>query len=256
MAEDREGIALDAARREMRIANEQTGLDRRVPSIERYSLDDGRARGVLRVDADSALAPFRQVRPNKSFEAITTADDGTTWTANEDATTLDGPAAGASAGAMVRLLHLDPELRPLGQVVYPLDPYGASIRSPSIVAGRELSGVAELAALTGDRLLALERSFGGDIGGNASLRTRLYLVDLKGATDVSGAEFRSGLAGKRYRPVQKALLWEESWGLTNSNFEGMALGPELSDGSRVVVLIADNNGGPAQALFTLRLRRR
>lgn len=256
MAEDREGIALLPERREIRIANEQTGLDKRWPSLERYGMDDGRSRGVLRVDADPALAPFRECRPNKSFEALACAQDGSCWTANEDAATVDGPAAGESSGAVVRLLHLDPDLRPLEQIAYPLDPYGATIRNPSIVAGRELSGVADLAILPGGRLLVLERSFGGDIGGNASLRTRLYLVDRAGATDVSQPEFRAGLQGKRYTPVRKTLLWEESWGLTNSNFEGIALGPELSDGSRAVILVADNNGGPAQSLFTLRLRRR
>jgi hypothetical protein len=116
--------------------------------------------------------------------------------------------------------------------------------------------VSELAALPGGRLLVLERSFGGDIGGYASLRSRLYLVDREGATDVSAPEFRAGLAGKRFTAVRKTLLWQEGWGLTDSNFEGMSLGPELTDGSRLLVLVADNNGGSAQALFTLRLASR
>lgn len=253
MAEDREGIAYDPARREILIANEQTGADRRWPSIERYSFD-GKALALLRADSDPALAPFLHVRSNRSFESLARAADGSAyWTANEDALQVDGPSASDAAGGVVRLLKLDPDLRPLAQFAYRLDSYGAKIRNPSIVSGKEISGLSDLIALPGGRLIALERAFGGDIGGYASLRTRLYLVDLSGATDIGGAEYREGLAGRRWTPAKKSLLWEDGWGLTNSNFEGMALGPELQDGSRLLLLVADNNGGSAQALFTLRL---
>lgn len=256
MAEDREGIAYDPARREILIANEQTGADLRWPSIERYA-SDGKTVAVLRADSDPALAPFLHDRPNRSFESLARATDGSAyWTANEDALLVDGPAASDAAGAAVRLLKLDPDLHPVAQFAYPLDAYGAKIRNPSIVSGKEVNGLSELIALPGGRLLALERAFAGDIGGYASLRSRLYLVDVSKATDVSSAEYREGLAGKRWTPAKKSLLWEEGWGLTNSNFEGMTLGPELQDGSRLLLLIADNNGGSAQALFTLRLMAR
>ncbi|MGE5179437.1 MAG: esterase-like activity of phytase family protein [Bacteroidota bacterium] len=257
LAKDREGIAYDPARNEVWLANEQTGLDPRWPSIERHSMTDGKMTGAVRVDMDPALAPFQHARPNRSFESMTRAPDGSAyWTVNEDALTIDGPAASDTAGAVVRLLELSPGMKPVAQYPYPLDAFSGPIRTPSIVAGREISGVSELVALPGRRLLALERSFGGARGGNASLRNRLYLVDFSGATDVSGGEFREGLAGKRYVAAKKVLLWESEWGLTNSNFEGMALGPALPDGSRLLVLVADNNGGSAQALFTLRLSAR
>jgi hypothetical protein len=256
MAEDREGIAYDPARHEILIANEQTGADKRWPSIERHSRD-GKTLAILRADSDPALAPFLHMRPNRGFESLTRAPDGSAfWTANEDALLVDGAAACDSTGAVVRLLKLDPDLHPVAQFVYPLDAYPAKIRSPSNLLGKELSGLSELAALPGGELLALERSFAGDVGGYASLRSRLYLVDLEGATDVSAPEYRDELAGKRYTPVKKRLLWQEGWGLTNSNFEGMTLGPELPDGSHLLVLVADNNGGSAQALFTLRLEAR
>jgi len=256
LAEDREGIAWDPERREIWIANEQTGPDRSVPSIERFSMDGNRT-GLLRVGSDPSLAPFLRPRANRTFEALARAADGSSfWTANEDALIPDGPAASDTAGAVVRLLRVGPDLRPLAQFAYPLDAWSRRIRNPSLVAGREINGVSAMAALPDGRLLVLERAFGGDIGGNASLRSRLYLVDVSGATDVGGEDHRGGLAGARYRPARKALLWETGWGLTNSNFEGMTLGPTLADGSRVVILIADNNGGSAQALFTLRLKAR
>jgi hypothetical protein len=257
MAEDREGIAYDTERSEVWIADEQTGSDRRWPSIARHRLSDGRMTGLLRCDADSTLAVFEQVRPNRGFESLARApDDGSVWTANEDALRIDGPPAGERSGAVVRLLKLDRDLRPVAQFAYPIDSYSGRIRNPAIVAGKEINGLSELIALPGGRLLALERSFAGYRGGNASLRSRLYLVDVTGATDISGGAFRSGLVGRSYVPARKVLLWQENWGLTNSNFEGMTLGPELSDGSRVLILIADNNAGSSQALFTLRLAAR
>ena len=254
MAEDREAIALDPGRGEVWIANEQTLADKSQPSIEGYHLADGRRIGLVRCDSDSLLGVFAHTRPNRDFESLARAPDGSGyWTANEDALAIDGPATSGSASGAVRLQRLDAEMRPGAQFAYRVDPWTASIRSPMLLAGREVSGLSELVALPGGRLLALERAFSGDARGNANLRSRLYLVDPAGATDVSREPLRSGLAGKSYVPARKALLWQENWGLTNSNFEGMTLGPALEDGSRLLVLIADNNAGTGQAVFTIRL---
>jgi hypothetical protein len=254
MAEDREGIALDPGRGEVWIANEQTLADKSMPSIEGYRLEDGRRIALVRCDSDSVLAVFAHTRPNRDFESLARSpDDSGYWTANEDALTIDGPAATASASGIVRLQRLDSAMRPGAQFAYRVDPWTASIRSPMLLAGREVSGLSELIALPGGRLLALERAFSGDVRGMANLRSRLYLVDPTGATNVSREPLRSGLAGKSFVPARKALLWQENWGLTNSNFEGMTLGPTLEDGSRLLVLIADNNAGTMQALFTIRL---
>ena len=257
MAEDREALMVDTARGEVWIADEHTGADQTRPSLVLHRLSDGRTLKTLRCDSDSMLLVFENARPNRGFESLTRSPDGSVvWTANEDALTVDGPASGAQAGGVVRLQKFDPEMRPVAQVAYRLDPYSAPVRKPLILSGHEISGLSELVALSNTRLLALERSFGGDIGGMASLRNRLYLVDVAGATDVSRGELRPGLAGKKFVPARKVLLWQEYWGLSNSNFEGMALGPELKDGSRLLVLVADNNAGTAQSLFTLRLRAR
>jgi hypothetical protein len=254
MAEDREGIAVDAGRGVVWIANEQTLADKSLPSIEGYRLADGRRTALVRCDSDSVLAVFARGRPNRTFESLTRSPDGSGyWTANEDALTIDGPAASASASGVVRLQRLDPEMRAGAQFAYRVDPWPAPIRSPMILAGREVSGLSELIALPGGRLLALERAFGGDSGGNATLRSRLYLVDPGDATDVSRSALRGGLPGRSYVPARKVLLWQETWGLTNSNFEGMTLGPVLADGSRLLILIADNNAGTMQALFPIRI---
>ena len=50
----------------------------------------------------------------------------------------------------------------------------------------------------------------------------------------------------------KILLLDQATGFTN--FEGMALGPKLADGSRSLILIADSNGGTTHALLPLKIR--
>ncbi len=250
-AKDREAIVCDPDSGEIWIADERTGADPRAPSISRHRLSDGVRTARLTCDHDSMLTVFRRIRSNKGFESLALTPDGTTlWTANEDALTIDGAAAGTSEPGIVRLQQLDRALRPIAQFAYPVDPW-QPIRSPILLRGQEVSGLSELLALPRGRLLALERSFCGNARGMPMLENRLYLVDPSGATDV--ASLRSGLAGRSYVAAKKVLLWRKDWGLTNSNFEGMALGPTLADGSRSLILIADNDGGTAQALFTLRL---
>jgi hypothetical protein len=250
-AKDREAIVCDPDSGEIWIADERTGKDPKSPSITRHRLADGVRTAFLACDHDSTLSVFHRIRSNKGFESLALAPDGTLWTANEDALTVDGAAAGRTAPGVVRLQQLDRALRPGAQFAYEVDPWRHPLRNPILLAGQEVSGLSELVALPRGRLLALERSFSGDAHGMPTLENRLYLVDPTGATNI--AAFRSGLAGQRYVPAKKVLLWRQAWGLTNSNFEGMSLGPTLADGSRSLILIADNDGGTRQSLFTLRL---
>ena len=256
---DREGIAYDASAGAVWITNERTGSDARRSSIARHSVKDGRRTKLVTTESDSALGIFARQRRNMGFESLTRTREGTVaWTANEGPLEIDGPVAGAVEGGTVRLLRFDRAMRPVAQFAYRVDPYAARIASPSILAGREVSGLSELLLLPDGRLLALERAFAGDSTSVANLRIRIYEVDFAGATDVSRGAAASGLAALRpgvdYVPVGKRLLWEDNFGLTNSNFEGMTLGPSLRNGDRALLLVADNNGGTSQALYTLRLR--
>lgn len=252
---DREGLALDRDGRGVWISNERTGRDPKRSSIALHRLSDGRLQRSLRAGEASILPGFDRQRANLGFESLARSADGKAyWTATEGPLEGDGPRATASQGATVRLVRLDRSMRPTAEFAYTIDPYEAAIVSPPFLARKELSGLSELIALPGDRLLALERAFAGDSSGTANLRIRIYAVDLEGATDVSVGALASGLHGKDFAPVRKRLLWQENFGLTNSNFEGMALGPSLRDGDRSLILIADNNGGTGEALYALRLR--
>ena len=251
---DREGIRYDRAAGAVWISNERTGCDASRSSLSRHSLSDGRRTRFITVDSDTALRIFATQRKNLGFESLTGREDGReTWIANEGPLRVDGGRAGESMGGVVRLVKLDGAMRPLAQFAYVVDPYPARIASPPLLRGYDVSGLSDLLLLPDGRLIALERTFAGDSTGAASLRIRLYEADVSGATDVSLPPYAKGLAGERYTPAAKRLLWEGRFGLTNSNFEGIALGPRLRNGDRALLLLADNNGGAAEAIYALRL---
>ena len=251
---DREGVAIDSSNQSVWAANEWTGSNVHSPSIEEHSLTDGRLLTLLTPDSDRMLKVFEKIRYNLGFESMTRRPDGSEfWTANEGPLTVDGPRATDSTGAVVRLQKFDAAMRPVAQYAYRIDRYPKRISAPFFLGGNEVSGLSELAALPDGRLLALERAFSGDSTGAANFRDRIYLVDTAGATDIGQGELASGLLGKSYTPIRKTLLWELNSGFTNSNFEGMALGEKLENGDQLLLLIADNNEGRSQALYSLRL---
>ena len=255
LGSDREGIAFIPLSHEVWISNEHTDGDQSRSSLARHRLRDGRTLELVRTDGTSMLRVFSRQRLNGGFESLARSPDGSAyWTANEMPLSIDGEPATDSTGGVVRLQRLDGQMRPVAQYPYPIDPYFAKIQSPPQLAGFAVSGLSELLALPGGNLLGLERSFAGDSTGAANLRVRLYEIVLAGATDVGALGWAEGLKGRPYVPVRKRLLWEQNFGLTTSNFEGMTLGPTLENGDRALILIADNNGGRSQALYVLRIR--
>jgi hypothetical protein len=204
------------------------------PSIREYSLPDGR---LLRT---AVLPPvFAAQRFNLGLEALARDASGQFWTANEEALKVDGPTSTAEQGTTVRILRLDGNLHATGQWAYLTDPTAGTKILPE-----HGTGLSELVALADGRLIALERSLGSE-----GLRIRLYEVDLTGATDVSQ---QLKLADADVVKPRKHLLWQRT-SLTD-NFEGMAIGPTLENGSRSVVLISDDGHNLAQQLYPLRLR--
>lgn len=209
------------------------------PAIREYRLSDGAQLASLALPAI-----YAQARANLSLESLArhsaaSASDDALWTANEEALLPDGPKSDASNGTLVRLQRFDAIGAPAGQWAYRTDPYPGS---PFL--GQERSGVADLLALPNGELLVLERSFSSTL-----FRSRLYLVDFAGASDVSAL---TGLDGASFTPVGKTLLWER--GGTFENFEGLALGPELDAGDRSLLLVSDDGGGALQSLYPLRIQ--
>lgn len=183
-------------------------------------------------------AIFAQARNNLSLESLTWNDTAQRfWIANEEALQPDGPVSSPSAGTLVRLQQFDARFRPTAQ-------YAWRTESASMRFGGAGNGVSDLCLLPDGRLLVLERGFGA--GG---LHLRLFLADLKGATDISRLP---ALASTDFTPAKKTLLYEQATGFIN--FEGLALGPKLTDGTRSLLVIADSNSGNTHSIIPLKLR--
>lgn len=189
------------------------------PGVHEYSLFTGE-----RLRSLSIPAVFAAIRPNNGFESLALGGAGA-WTANEQALTADGGVSTPTAGTVVRLLRSGPSLDPVAQFAYVTEPLHGSSISGSI------SGLADLLLLPDGRLLALERSLAASIQG--LFRTRIFAVDLAGASDVSGF---AGLIGQTYSPVDKTLLYAGD----QQNLEGLALGPGLGEGRWSLLGIVDD----------------
>jgi len=175
---------------------------------------------------------FRSRRPNRGPEGLAVEPDGSiVWTATEESLPADGPASATGGGTVVRLVALATAGGgAAGQFAYAVDPPHEFVR---VFAGPVLSGVTAVTVLGDGRLLVLERS---GCPGLPPFENRIYLVDPRGATDVTPL---AGDLAAHPDVVGKQLLWRDQLGC---NLEGFCLGPRLSGQARSVVAIADNGG--------------
>lgn len=195
-------------------------------------------------------AVYRRARPNFGFESLAIGAAGRElWTCNEEALVCDGPRSSRQHGSPVRIQRFtraaaDAPWLPAGQWLYVTDPIGGGD-----FAGKARSGVSDLCVLPDGRLLALEREFSVKTL-IPSFRCRIYEVDVSSATDV--AEVKSLLAddAKDVVPVKKRLVFDRNTAFTM--YETLCLGPELEDGSRLFVMVADSGEYSASRIMTLK----
>jgi len=245
---DCEGIAWTAARPDAVMVSTEA------PELAEVSLIDGRRLRTITLPPTLA----RTVR-NQGLESLTYSINGKSlWTANERALKADGnpmtPAAPMLSATRVRLQRFDvtPDaITPAEQVEY-------QTSGVHDLAGQ--IGLCDLAALPDGRLLALERSAAQKLSGEKSIRTRIFLVDPAGATDVGKPPYDAGLVNQTPVKASKTLLYDGFvCDADGENFEGLCLGPELSPGRRAVIGVVDNTDGglgvskPAVVAFELDL---
>ncbi len=199
---------------------------------------------------DLAVPPMFVMRPvertgprnNLAFEGLTFARDGQSlWVAMEAPLWEDGGVPTPSAGAMARITQYSRSGRVLRQVAYPVD----AIRVAPATGKFADNGVTEILAVDDERLLIVERSAVQSATGQYRNFVRIYKIDTRHATDISGLE---SLVGTDAQPVTKRLVLDlATLGLAKlDNIEGMAWGPKLANGHGSLVLVSDDNFNAGQ----------
>ncbi|MEM8907815.1 MAG: esterase-like activity of phytase family protein [Bacteroidota bacterium] len=185
-------------------------------------------------------------RNNGSFEGLCRSANGTGyWAAMELPLAQDGaaPIFGTDTESPVRIAFINRTTGQFGrQFAYELDAVARD-------GGFTVNGVVEILEYATDQFLVLERSFasGTDDGGND---VHIYRVDASNATDVSGFD---DLSDETYTKASKSLLFDfesiraqlsaapGSTAKVVDNIEGLTFGPDLANGNKSLVLVADNN---------------
>jgi len=217
------------------------------PGVHEYALDDGRRLRTL--PTPDVFLNGHMVR-NRGFESLTKSVDGKSlWTANEHALRVDGtpesPAEPFGSTTRVRLLRYELDdkgnVTPREQFVY---------QTAGVVQLGGFNSLADLVALPDGRLLALERSGGQDLAGKTSIRTRIFLVTIDDAQDVSGMPALPAI-DQPLRKVHKQLLFDANVCDANGeNVEGLCLGPKLGPGRWALVGVVDDGDGPMKCSQT------
>jgi hypothetical protein len=167
--------------------------------------------------------------PNHGFEGLAITPDGKKLLA-----LLEGPLIqdGGKKGKCCRLLEVDLDSGATRELVVLLEHQGHAF--------------SELLALNEHAFLALERD--GKAGVAASFK-RIVRIDTTEATDVSAiAALPASGPPADVKTVAKATfldLLDPRFGLAGAEFpkkiEGLAIGPELPDGTRLLVVTSDND---------------
>lgn len=251
---------------ELIITSEGIGREPRVPpGLIRYT-QTGKYVGLLDVRErymPTVTGPLaRGVRPNFGFEALTLSPDGERlFTCTETALVQDGDVATFDHGTVSRLLEYTADrasFRPAREFIYPLDP----VDRPSFEASVVVKGLVELLALSRTEMLALERTYVENKAtpGRGQNYARLYRIVIDGAADVSALESLKETRG--LVPVRKTLVLDlaavKGLGRELSpeldNFEALAFGPRLADGSLSLLIASDDNFNPSQRTWFLLFR--
>lgn len=183
----------------------------------------------------------RGVRDNLGFEGLSVSPDGShLFVAAENALLQDGPSADLDVGSPTRLLVFDlSNGRSVAEYLYEVGPVPDEPRPASAF---RTNGISEILALDNHRLLVLERSFSVGVGNTV----RIYLVDLEGASNIRDIDSLRDTNGPAPESLPKTLVADiGELGVEPDNIEGMAFGPTLPDGRRLLVLISDNNFQPS-----------
>lgn len=263
---DPEGLRLDAKRNLIYWGNEGQRVAGAMqnPTLRRMH-PDGRPAGEFPVpsyyfpvgSAGGLAAGDMGVYNNLAFESVAiTPDNKTVWTMVENGLAQDSPPTAVGRGSRARMLSFDLDTGKAGaEYVYDIGPVPFP---PAREGDFATNGVPDMMALSDHEFIVIERAYAvGAVTPGIAAHTKrptsntikLYRIDTRGATDVSGWPT---IRGKDVVPVKRTLLLDLS-SLRNDdgsvlaldNIEGITFGP-MFEGKRTLILVSDNNFNPAQ----------
>ncbi len=176
-------------------------------------------------------------RQNGVLEGMSFANNYQTLYVNiEEPRYEDGPRADTIPNeAWIRIYQFDmASKKNTAQYAYKLDP----IAYPASPADAfKINGIPDILSVGDQKLLVLERSFST---GRIPCTIKIFLADLNGASNIKNNH--SLIKTPATKPVRKKLLLNmDSLGVYTDNIEGITFGPNLPNGHRTLVLVADNN---------------
>ena len=236
---DLEGVAYDPSSGNVWMSDESK------KTIKEYNPTTGAA-----VKSVTVSDVMKQNASNYGLESLTISGDGLTlWTCNEEGLTCDDSVSSYSKTTVVRLNKYTRPSVGSNFTLAAMYPYVTDKwRYSQNVSNKARHGVADLCALPDGSLLVLERdlSFSSSISG--TLTFYIYHVDTSSATDVQGYSSLSN--GVAWTAASKTLLASEGKSLLSyGNFEGICLGPRLSNGNLSILLMSDAGDGYSEPMI-------
>lgn len=213
------------------------------PLVAEFGLDGRRRRTLGTPPGFSIARPHADKRRetadntvgrvvNRGFEGLALTPDGKALFALLQSPLLQD---GGRTGVHVRMVRFDLPTNTTAQFIYALD-------GPAL-------GLNEILAVSGTRFLVIERD---SLVGEQARTKKITLIDLADATDVSRIVALPTVSlPVGVHAASKRLfidLLDSRWGLRGKAFpekiEGLAWGPSLADGRRVLLVTADNDLKP------------
>lgn len=238
---DPEGVRIDACGHDAFVSDEYG------PFIYRFNLATGKRVGAVAVP-NKFLIDYPSATPNdelsknvsgrqsnRGMEGLAISPDGgKLYGIMQSPLLQDGglDAALKRVGANVRIVEIEIATGALREFLYPLHDKGY--------------GVSEIVAVNDHEFLVLERD--GKAGASAGFK-RIFKIDIAGATDIRAVkQLPSSGTPAGIAPVDKQAfidLLDPVFGLAGASFpekvEGLAFGPNLPDGRRLLIVTNDND---------------
>ena len=214
-------------------------------TIREYALD-GTLTGRVLPLSDS----MRRTAANYGYESLSyNAVTHRYWTVTESTLPMDGESASSTNGVenKLRLQVFDDSLQAMRQWAYKMDT-PASRRQASNYA----MGVSEVCALDNGKVIVLEREFyvpKMKIGAWVTCKLDEVNPDREPLCQVNPDTPMP--SDQRFLEKRQLSQWTTRLGLFSrdiANYEGMCLGPTLTDGRRLLLLVSDSQAGYAGVL--------